>query len=96
MKPDQIIEVLEKLIGPIRPVADTSIDDERYENLLEYQHIADTMINRIAGLALDYHKDIYGSREKVSNRCVKWIEYERDFLNDLLNQLETNEGGDKE
>lgn len=95
MKPDHIIEVLEKLIGPIEPIADTTIDDERYENLMAYQYVADYMINQIIFIASKYYKDIYGSREKAGKRSFDWVNEEGHYMLDSLMPI-LIKGGDKE
>lgn len=84
MKPDTVIDVMEKLVGPIEPVADTTIDDERYDNLLMYQYIVDYMIDQIIMIARFYYKDIYGSREKAGKRCAEWLDKEAHYMLDQL------------
>lgn len=84
MKPDVVIEVIEKLIGSIEPIADTTIDDKRYENLMTYQYVADYMINQIILIASKYYKDIYGSREKAGKRSLDWVNEEGHYMLDSL------------
>lgn len=49
-------EVVQKMIGPIRPVGDSNIDRERFENLKQLTELVDKLVTDIDDVAY-YFKD---------------------------------------
>lgn len=47
METNQILEVIEKLVGKINPVGETNADDERFENLKKLCEITNELIIKI-------------------------------------------------
>jgi len=65
MNAEIIEKVIEKLIGPIRPVADSSIDRQRAENLSLFIEVFDKMHTKLDGIAWDERNSPYGSVKDI-------------------------------
>jgi hypothetical protein len=48
------LEIVNKLIGPIRPVGETNTDAERFENLKALCELADGILEQIHSVATDF------------------------------------------
>lgn len=73
MKEVEIIKVIEKLIGDIEPVADSSIDRQRKENLEKYFDVFWHMYTEIKWIA-NRHKDSpYSSQKELGQMCDKFL-----------------------
>ena len=44
-------EIVKKIIGPIKPVGDTEVDNERFENLRETIEVVDVLVSEIEYVA---------------------------------------------
>lgn len=47
----ELIDIVDKLIGDIEPVGDTTIDEERFENLKAYCELIDKMVSKVDDVA---------------------------------------------
>jgi hypothetical protein len=59
MKKEQIVEIIEKLIGSIEPVGDASIDGKREENLKVFIGVFEDMLNTLDNISYenrDFHQ----------------------------------------
>ena len=43
----ELIDVVDKLVGRIEPIGDTSVDEERFENLKAYCELINEMVKRV-------------------------------------------------
>jgi len=74
MKKETVLEVLNKIIGEIKPVADYGIDTDRFENLKLFIEVFDEMHTMIDDIAY-YNKDTkFGSVKPFVNECNKQLE----------------------
>lgn len=80
-----IKEVVDKLTGPIMPVADSAIDAERYKNLEEKILLADKLIDDIVFVSNEVNSS-FSSKQKAGIRATR-------FLEELGDQLSTDFGG---
>jgi hypothetical protein len=76
---ENIYEVIEKLVGPIDPVGETTVDEKRFENLKTAILIVDKMIYDIC----------FVSRSSISHEhSVKRSgEHAKKYLEDLSSEL---------
>lgn len=61
MTQETINEVIDKLIGPIYPVADSAIDNERFKNLIELIHVLDRINSDLKFIQNSWKNTHYGS-----------------------------------
>lgn len=43
----ELIDIVDKLVGRIEPIGDTSVDEERFENLKAYCELINEMVKRV-------------------------------------------------
>ena len=73
----ELIDIVNKLIGNIEPIGDTTIDCERFENLKAYCELINEMVRRI--------DDVVCSNRDSSLASVKRSnDYISDFLTNTL------------
>lgn len=74
-----IYEVVKKLIGPVDPVGDSSIDAERFENLMVLASLVEDLVGDLSLVASGKTSGM-GSFQKAGR-------YSSDFLDDLRLEL---------
>jgi hypothetical protein len=74
----EVIDVVNKLIGPIEPVADSSIDYKRLENLRAYCSVVDKMLFEIQMVA--------NRRDSKFASVMTAGHFAHKFLNDIKEQ----------
>lgn len=73
METNEIIKVLETLIGKIEPVADGAIDRQRSENFEKYLEVFNHMHSEIEDIAWKYRNSPYGSAKSIGERADKFL-----------------------
>lgn len=76
MAPETIIDVVKKLVGPIRPVGESRADKTRLENLKAMVKVIDELVEEVDNVAIDF-KDYSEHSIKVANK------YAKDFIDNL-------------
>lgn len=72
----KIIDVVMKLIGPIAPVGDSNIDDQRFQNLEELCRLVDRLTGEIYAIATanktapEYSRNRSGKRAQAFLRML--------------------------
>jgi hypothetical protein len=69
MTKEVVIEVINKLIGPIRPCGESGVDSERLENIKLYIAVFDEMHTVIDDIAWRYKDSPYASEKQIGMRC---------------------------
>ncbi len=77
------IEVIDKLVGSIRPVGETNKDNDRFENLEDMCEVLEYFIKEVCYIARD-NKDAY---ENSRSRAGKYAEK---FLNETIVEIQSN------
>lgn len=68
-----ILDILDKLIGPIKPIGETNYDEKVKYNLQTWAYIATVMVERLADVAnIETHG--LGSVEEVKESAESWVE----------------------
>lgn len=70
---DEIYKVLTKLIGEIEPVADSNIDEDRFENVKVFLAVFDEMHTQIDYIAYKHKNSLYASTKKIGEACAKYL-----------------------
>lgn len=73
MEANEVIKVIEKLIGKIEPVADASIDRERAVNLEKYFEVLQHMYSEVHWIASRHKDSPYHSQKELGLRCCKFL-----------------------
>lgn len=72
---DEIIKILEHLIGEIEPIADSHIDEKRLCNLELWCDVADYMLARIYKVANDESLKDYASANSIILEARRGLAY---------------------
>ena len=73
MEADDIYAVVTKLVGKINPIAETTTDNARYENLKVMIDVTDRMVIDICRVATDYNTCPEYSRKRASDMATIYI-----------------------
>lgn len=74
----ELIDIVNKLIGNIEPIGDTSVDEERFENLKAYCELINEMVTQVDDVA-------YNNRNSNLASVKKSNDYIDNFLTNTLN-----------
>lgn len=77
----ELIDVVDKLIGEIEPIADASVDEERFENLKKYCSLINDMIIKVDDIACKTEGSKLYSLKRVND-------YLTDFFYNTLKDTE--------
>lgn len=69
---EEIVKILDKLVGKSTPIADSAIDAERFENLKTVATITEWCINRLADSAI-MATSPYSSEQKNGGYAISKI-----------------------
>lgn len=86
----EIEEILEKLFGKIQPLCDQHYDDERYENLNNYERIFDYLVNELIECA-KWKNDNRYSANRIGERAFNILERNYEQIEDELRIIKENE-----
>jgi hypothetical protein len=70
-----IYGIVKKLIGEIEPIGDSSVDEKRYDNLLEYCLLIERLLQDI--------KDVTYYKDKVEYSMSKSGKRANDFIDEI-------------
>lgn len=78
-----IEEILEKLFGKIYPYGSTEIDEERFENLVNYEKAVAFIIDRLVECASFKNDDRY-SCNRIGEKAYNLLNYKKDIIEECL------------
>lgn len=64
-----ITDIVDRLVGPVIPVGDTTIDNDRYKNLETLEELAKHVMNQLAAVA-----DLRGNHMYSINNAGKYAD----------------------
>ena len=67
-----VYEVVTKLIGPIKPVGETHVDDRRYENLKAMADLVDSLLGDLCRVTPEAKMDEY-SRQRAGKYAKEFL-----------------------
>ena len=88
----EIDEILNKLLGDIMPVASQSIDNERYENIINWEQAFETIICELIECA-KWKDDYRYSANRIGKRTYNLLKRTIDDLEDELRIIDESKGG---
>lgn len=86
----EIDEIINKLFGDIMPLADQRIDDERYENLVNYETAFESMMWELIECA-KWKNDNRYSANRIGEKAYEILNRVVDTIQDELRIIEENE-----
>lgn len=69
----ELEQVVEKLVGPILPVGETHIDDERFLNLIVMCDLVEYLVERIDNVAKSNQEACEFSRKRARELALKTL-----------------------
>ena len=78
-----IHEIVKKLIGPVNPVGETNIDNDRFENLKVLTDLADKLLSDIDDVAAKYKNNDQFSMIRASEFADK---FQKDLAQAILEE----------
>jgi hypothetical protein len=78
MEANEVIKVIEKLIGKIEPVADSAIDSQRKDNIEKYLEVLQHMYSEVHWVAMRHKDSPYGSQKEIGQMCNKFLKHLND------------------
>ena len=79
MKTYTIEQICRDLVGPIKPIGKTEVDDARYANLREHLQIVDVLLDHVMGLVPYADHPEYSLKRAGKDA--------REYLNEVYNLL---------
>jgi len=70
-------DVIMKLIGPINPVGETNIDNERFENLKAMTELVDQLLDDIDQVSHNNKKRQEASMKKAGKFADNWLDEQK-------------------
>lgn len=63
----ELIDIVDKLIGNIKPIGDTAIDEKRFENLKAYCELINEMVRKVDDVACENENNTLASVKKAND-----------------------------
>ena len=63
----ELIDIVDKLVGNIEPVGDTTIDNERFENLKVYCELINVMVRKVDDVTYNNRNSTLASVKKAND-----------------------------
>lgn len=67
------LDIVNKLIGPIRPVGETNTDNERFENLKVLCQLVDELVREIDAVGYNFQNSHEFSVKRASDYASKFL-----------------------
>lgn len=83
MTADKIKEVLDELIGPIEPIAESTYDYKVYDNVQKLINVTEHLLTKIDETAYTYEKSSYASCAKIGQLAYMYEKQLKEDLKDL-------------
>lgn len=88
----ELVDVVRKLVGPVRPVGETNADDERFENLKALTELVDALLGDINTLAP--HRNRYEfSIKRAGEYAAKFLDETQEALEGMAEQRRESNNG---
>ena len=68
---EMVKEVIKRLVGPIKPIGDSSIDSERQENLEVYGELISFLISEVGDVIYHNKNSLYYSVNYSVDKAIK-------------------------
>ena len=86
----QIADLVMTLVGEVKPVGSTHVDDQRFQNLHTLQDVVDILLDEIYFVTADLDQCEYSRRRSAENAC-NWMQEKKKWFNGIW-ELEGYDG----
>lgn len=83
MESEIITDVVMRLVGSVRPIADSRIDSERSDNMANLMKVVSELLEAIEDVA-KMQETFYGSVEEARNKARSFLKSVKDDIEDVL------------
>lgn len=87
MTDSEIVKVIDKLVGGINPIADSSYDSKVFDNINLMGSVIDTLVCRIGNMVCDNQDSQYGSVQKCTSKATEILKIINNNINEYLKEL---------
>lgn len=84
MTDEEIVKVIDKLIGGINPIADSSYDSKVFDNINLMGSVIDTLVCRLGYMVCENQNSKFASVENCTNRAKEILETIKLNINEYL------------
>lgn len=82
----EIVKVIDKLVGGINPIADSSYDDKVFDNINLMGSVVDILVCRIGNMVCENQDSQFASVEKCTSRGKEILETIKANINEYLDE----------
>ena len=83
----EIVKVIDKLVGDIIPIADSSYDDKVYDHINLMGSIIDTLVCKVGNMVCENQNSRFASVEKCTSRAREILETIKVNINEYLEDV---------
>ena len=76
---DTVVLVIDRLVGDIYPIGDSTIDEQRYENLKLMEQVLDILVGRMSVVAKDSDSP-FASCRRLGDSAESWMSDTKEYL----------------
>ena len=80
----EIVKVVNKLVGGIEPIADSSYDSKVFDNINLMGSVIDTLVCMVGNVVYENEDSPFGSVERCTNRAREILETIKLDINEYL------------
>ena len=80
----EIVKVVNKLVGEIKPIADSNYDSKVFDNINLMGSVIDTLVCRVGNVVYENKNSQFGSVERCTNRAREILETIKLNINEYL------------
>lgn len=89
-RPDELCDILMKLVGEIEPIGETQTDSKRYENLMLLQNTVDYLIYEMCEVSKCSKHGEY-SMSRAGKAATGWLKEKAEWILDFIKDGEDDE-----
>ena len=87
MTDEEILKLVETLIGTITPIADSHYDEKAKNNLCLLGNVVDTLVCEIGYVAVNHYDSIYASESEVGKQAIKILNTIKSNIDSFLEEI---------
>ena len=88
MTDEEIVRVLNKLVGTTYPIADSIYDKKVYDNILLLGSVIDLLVSNLGILVYTEHDSHFASVERCVNKATDILKTIKENIADYLSEVE--------
>ena len=88
MTDEEIVKVVNTLVGGITPIADSSYDSKVLDNICLLGNVVDSLVCRMGNVAMDSHNSNFASVEKCGKQLLEILNNINKNIEEYLQEVE--------